>query len=47
MNISLLGGKIWNEIVELIGFDKEIGPDQRLYFIMILGDAYKEPRWPL
>ena len=42
LNMASLGGKIWDEIVEMTGFGEKMDPGQLVYFIMISGEAYKE-----
>jgi hypothetical protein len=42
LNMGSLGGKIWDDIVEITGFGKKMDPGQVVYFIMFSGEAYKE-----
>ena len=42
INMGLIGGKIWDEIVEMTGFGDRMDPGQLVYFTMISGEAYKE-----
>lgn len=42
INMGALGGKIWDEIVEIIGFGEKMDPGKLVYFTMISGEAYKE-----
>lgn len=42
INMTSLGGKIWDEIVEMTGFGEKMDPRQPIYFIMFSGEAYKE-----
>jgi len=42
INRASLGGKIWDEIVEITGFGEKTDPGRLAYFIMFSGKAYKE-----
>lgn len=42
INMGSLGGKIWDEIVEITGFGEKMDPAQLTFFVMISGEAYNE-----
>jgi hypothetical protein len=40
INMGLLGGKIWDEIVEITEFDKKMDIEQFTYFVTLSGESY-------
>lgn len=42
INMGTTGGKLWNKVVDTIGFGSKNNPSQLYYFVMLSGEAYKE-----
>ncbi len=42
INMGTIGGKVWNKVVDTIGFGSKNNPSQLYYFAMLSGEAYKQ-----